>query len=167
MSGKPDRSSSHDVTLRLAPANDAPAIAFLLAEAFDEYRQLYTPEGFAATAITAAEVAARISNGPIWVAVRETVIVGTISVVRKQNSLYVRGMAVHPKARGRRIGERLLSEIEHYAAEKGIRRLFLSTAPFLDRAIRLYEKQGYRRTDGGPDNLFGTPLFTMEKFLPD
>ncbi len=41
--------------------------------------------------------------------------------------------------------------------------MFLSTTPFLHSAIRLYERFGYRRTDDGMNDLFGTPLFTMEK----
>lgn len=158
-------SQSVEVTLRLASTNDSPGIAALLADAFAEYEPLYTPEGFAATTITADEVTQRMSDGPVWVATCENVIVGTISVVRKEDSLYVRGMAVHPKARGRSIGRLLLTEIELYAAANGFRRLFLSTTPFLVRAIQLYEKSGYRRTDAGPYDLFSTPLFTMEKFL--
>ena len=156
----------NDVMIRLAELNDAPAVACLLFEAFAEYRPLYTDVGFAATAISAAEVAARMSEGPVWAALCENVIVGTISVVRKHNSLYIRGMAVHPQARGRRIGERLLKEIEDYAVTHSLQRLFLSTTPFLDRAIRLYEKVGFRRIAEGPHELLGTPLFTMDKFLP-
>jgi hypothetical protein len=35
--------------------------------------------------------------------------------------------------------------------------------PFLNTAIRLYEAFGFRRMNDGPHDLFGTPLFTMEK----
>jgi ribosomal protein S18 acetylase RimI-like enzyme len=74
-------------------------------------------------------------------------------------------MAVLPTARGQRIGELLLLQIESYAGEQGHERLVLSTTPFLHRAIRLYENFGFRRNGEGPHDLFGTPLFTMEKFL--
>ena len=43
--------------------------------------------------------------------------------------------------------------------------MFLSTTPFLESAIRLYEKFGFQRTSDGPLDLFGTPLFTMQKSL--
>lgn len=141
------------------------AIAALLFEAFAEYKSLYTPDGFAATAITAEEIAVRISEGPVWVAVSGERILGTASVASKGDSLYVRGMAVLPSARGQRIGELLLTHIEQFAAAENFQRLILSTTPFLDRAIRLYEHFGFQRTDEGPHELFGTPLFSMKKIL--
>ena len=59
----------------------------------------------------------------------------------------------------------LLTHVEKFAASQGFSRLFLSSTPFLDRAIRLYEAFGFRRTAEGPHELFGAPLFTMEKLL--
>jgi GNAT superfamily N-acetyltransferase len=152
-----------NITIRFATPNDAKAIASLLFESFVEYEPLYTPEGFAATAITTEQIVARTSEGPVWVSVREEGIVGTVSVVAKAQSLYLRGMAVLPLARGERIGALLLTHVEEFARTEGFSRLFLSTTPFLDRAIRLYERFGFRRTSDGPHELFGTPLFTMEK----
>ena len=151
------------IEIRLAKCDDAPAIASLLAEAFAEYLPLYTPEGYAATAITREEVLGRIEEGPVWVAHSGEPILGTVSVVLKGKSLYLRGMAVLTAARGNRVGELLLVHVEMFAASIGVQRLFLSTTPFLNRAIRLYEQFGFRRTSEGPDDLFGTPLFTMEK----
>src|SRR5438094_883457 len=152
-----------NITIRFATTNDAEAIASLLLESFVEYEPLYTPEGFAATAITGEQIIARISEGPVWVAMRKEEIVGTVSVVAKAESLYIRGMAVLPAARWRGIGALLLTQVEEFARTEGFSRLFLSTTPFLDRAIRVYERFGFRRTSESPHELFGTPLFTMEK----
>ncbi len=151
--------------LRLAGPDDASAIAAVLLEAFIDYKPLYTDEGFAATTPKSQEVLARLQEGPLWVAVSAGEIVGTASAVLKSQALYIRGMAVLPVARGRRIGELLLECVERHAIEQNCRRLFLSTTPFLDRAIRLYERFGFRRTNEGPHDLFGTPLFTMQKLV--
>ena len=135
----------------------------MLLASFAEYEPLYTAEGFAATAITSEQVVARLSEGPVWVAVRHEEILGTVSVVAQAESLYLRGMAVLPAARGARIGALLLTHIEEFARTERFSRLYLSTTPFLDRAIHLYESFGFRRASKGPHELFGTPLFTMEK----
>ncbi len=91
---------------------------------------------------------------------------GTVSVIPEGDSLYLRGMAVLPEVRGQRTGERLLTTVEQFAMMGDFRRMLLSTTPFLDRAIRLYERFGFGRTNEGPHDLFGTPLFSMEKVMP-
>lgn len=156
-------SSKANIKIRIAVPEDAPAIASVLYESFVEYKSRYTPEGFAATTPTSDEIQKRIEEGPIWIVECDYAVVGTVSVVPKGEGLYVRGMAILPAARGKTIGNLLLRQVEDFASDQGFKRLFLSTTPFLDRAIRLYEHYGFRRSSEGPDNLFGTPLFTMEK----
>jgi ribosomal protein S18 acetylase RimI-like enzyme len=155
-----------DIRIRRAQSRDASAIALLLAEAFAEYQPLYTFAGYEATVIAKQQVMTRIKEGPVWIAVLDELVAGTISVAPKSESLYIRGMAVLPSARGKGIGQLLLTHVEKFAASQSFSRLFLSTTPFLDRAIRLYETFGFRQTDERPHELFGTPLFTMEKLLP-
>jgi ribosomal protein S18 acetylase RimI-like enzyme len=159
-------SESEQIEIRPATPTDVPTIASILHAAFAEYKPIYTPGGFAATTPTAAQIAARWHEGPVWVALQNGVIVGTVSAVPKGDALYIRSMAVLPDARGHRVGERLLDQIESYAREHNHTRLYLSTTPFLDRAIRLYESYGFQRKTTGPQDLFGTPIFSMEKLLP-
>jgi GNAT superfamily N-acetyltransferase len=144
-------------------------VANVLYESFVEFKPLYTPGGFAATALTADEVVTRMNEGPVWLALRKNgsginVAVGTVAAVRQEESVYVRGMAVVPAARGLRAGSLLLETAEQWATAHGVTRLFLSTTPFLYAAIRLYEGRGFRRLPA-PLDLFGTPLFAMEKML--
>jgi N-acetylglutamate synthase-like GNAT family acetyltransferase len=151
--------------IRLALPDDAPAIASALHRSFAEYESSYTPEAFAATISTPEKILERMNEGPIWVALQNDRIVGTVSAVARADSLYVRGMAVDPASRGSGIGRELLERVEEFASQSGFKRLFLSTTPFLSSAIRLYEKHGFRRSDEGPHHLFGTPLFSMVKTL--
>ena len=154
------------VQLRRARAGDEIAISSVLLEAFREYLPQYTPAGFAATTPSPSEVLRRMEEGPVWLAMIESDIVGTVSaVLRDERALYIRGMAVLPQARGLQIGNLLFELIEEYAKEHGCTKLLLSTTPFLDRAIRLYERLGFVRTSEGPHDLYGTPLFTMENLL--
>jgi len=155
--------SASEVQVRRATTDDAASVASVLRQAFAEYEPLYTEQGYAATTPGAREIAARMGQGPLWVAVYREQIVGTGSIAPKPEGIYIRGMAVNHSARGLGIGRRLLDEIQRFAIAQGCTRLFLSTTPFLNTAIRLYEAFGFRRTNDGPHDLFGTPLFTMEK----
>jgi len=150
-----------NVKIRLAVPNDARAISSILTEAFAEYESLYTKKAFAATTPTREVIKSRFNEGWMWVAVLEEKIVGTVSAVSQNKDLYIRSMAILPVARGNKIGEQLLETIENFAARNDFQRITLSTTPFLNRAIRLYEKFGFVRI--GFDNLYGTPLITMAK----
>jgi GNAT superfamily N-acetyltransferase len=165
------------ICLRMATPADADSVASVLSESFAEYKPLYTPGGYAATTPTAEQIRARWEEGPVWVAVSDVggdvgggvsdvgVVVGTVSAVLRGEELYVRSMAVVPSARGRRVGESLLARVEEFARAHGHARLTLTTTPFLSRAIRLYERAGFRPSSRGPLELFGTPLFEMSKDL--
>lgn len=155
--------SAAHLELRLAGPKDAPVIAAVLHASFVEFKSLYTEGGFAATALGPEQVIIRMREGPVWVALREGVVMGTVAAVVKDESVYVRGMAVLPAGRGSGAGARLLRQVEEWTRGQGLSRLFLSTTPFLDSAIRLYERSGFLRADDGLHDLFGTPLFTMEK----
>ena len=150
------------IRIRVAAPEDAESIAEVLAESFAEYESLYTPPAYTATVPTVDEIRGRFGKEMIWVALRGEII-GTVSAVPKKDALYIRSMAILPKARGQRIGEKLLNEIEKHAGTMNYRKLFLNTTPFLKRAIRLYEKFGF--VFCGADDLYGTPLLTMEKSL--
>ncbi|UCG33227.1 MAG: GNAT family N-acetyltransferase [Phycisphaerales bacterium] len=154
-----------DVLIRRAGPEDAAAVAAVLREAFREYEPLYTPAAFAATTPGPHQIRSRWEEGLVFVVMQEGRVAGTVSVVDRAEDLYVCRMAVLPAAQGRKLGWHLLEHVERYAARAGFKRLVLSTTPFLDKAIWLYEKSGFRRSDKGPWELLGTPLFTMAKAL--
>jgi predicted amidohydrolase/GNAT superfamily N-acetyltransferase len=151
------------IEIRVADPVEAEAIAALLYASFLSYQQRYTDAAFAATTPAPPHVVARMSEGPVWIAVQDGKMLGTVSAVARGSSLYVRGMAVLPEARGWRIAAQLLRQVEAFASTSGFERLCLSTTPFLAEAIRLYERSGFERSDEGPHDLCGTPLFTMQK----
>src|SRR5687767_11061450 len=118
-----------DIQIRTAAPADAASIAAVLHESFVEYKASYTDEAFAATTPAAGQIQSRMIEGPVWVAVLDGVTVGTVSVVPEGESLYIRGMAVLPSARGHRVGEALLQQVEDFASAHGHGRLYLSTTP--------------------------------------
>jgi GNAT superfamily N-acetyltransferase len=152
-----------ELVIRRATIEEAADVADVLREAFEPYRRLYTAAAFAATTPTAADVQQRWNEGPVWVAVQDARIVGTVSAVPRGEALYMRSMAVRPSSRGSGCGRLLVEAVERYATANGHRTVVLSTTPFLHPAIALYERCGFSRTDAGPSDLAGTPLFAMAK----
>jgi len=153
------------VEFRLARPSEVGAVSAVLRQSFAELEPQYTSEAFAATVISDEEATSRMSEGPVWVGLVDGHVVATGSAVVRATGLYIRGMGVVPQARGLRLGWRLLELMEDFARHRGLQRMYLSTTPFLDRAIRLYESYGFERTDEPPHEMFGTPLFTMSRGL--
>jgi ribosomal protein S18 acetylase RimI-like enzyme len=90
-------------------------------------------------------------------------IVGTIAcAVSDAAEGHLRGMAVQPEYQGRGIAEGLLGTAEADLAQQNCSRITLDTAEPLQRAIRFYEKHGYRRSVKTV-NFFGMPLHEYVK----
>jgi GNAT superfamily N-acetyltransferase len=152
-----------EIQIRQANPSDATAVAKILYDSFAEFKPLYTCGGFDATTPPAEQVLVRMEEGPVWLALRGSEALGTVAAVAQGESVYMRGMAVLPVARGLGVGARLFETVEHWAEKQGACRVYLTTTPFLHAAIRMYQKHGFKRMPTGPQDLFGTPLFAMEK----
>ena len=62
-----------------------------------------------------------------------------------QPTVEIKRMYVRPQYRGRRIGRRILRDLEARARERGAVRTRLETGILQPEAVRLYEGAGYRR----------------------
>src|SRR5262245_53119148 len=92
-----------DVQIRRAEATDACAIAAVLDKSFVDYESRYTAEAFAVTISDPDRILERLNEGPIWVAMFNSAVVGTVSAVLRGEALYIRGMAVDPTVQGKKI----------------------------------------------------------------
>jgi GNAT superfamily N-acetyltransferase len=70
---------------------------------------------------------------------------------------WLEDVIVHPEWRGRRIGEALLAGVKQYAIGLGIRRIALLTDFDNERAMRLYERAGFKRSTMVPMRLMLEP----------
>ena len=67
--------------IRLATRSDASAITEVIFQSFLEYKSSYTEEAFSATCPPSTEVEHRLVEGPVWIAVEDDTLVGTVSGV--------------------------------------------------------------------------------------
>jgi ribosomal protein S18 acetylase RimI-like enzyme len=161
---KAKKVSEREFQIRPATPDDATVISSLLREAFAEFEHDYTREAFEVVTPPAEEIVSRFDEGPIWIALMGEKIVGTVSVVPEPDWLYIRSMAVSPRAQGIGIARKLLETVEEYGLENGFYTLFLYTTRFSKDAVRLYKKYGFthvRYTSG--EEWYGTPGIAMEK----
>jgi GNAT superfamily N-acetyltransferase len=150
--------------IRKATADDGPAILACLAAAFAPYRNQYTPEAFVDTVMDSALVQERICEMCVLVAVSEAGVVGTIGCKANGEEGHVRGMAVLPEWQGTRLASSLLEAAEGQLRRAGCGFATLDTTMPLERAIRFYERHGYKASRRVTD-FFGMELFEYTKRL--
>ncbi len=153
-------------SIRSAERSDGQSILDCLQRAFEPYREQYTPEAFSDTVLTPETLEQRFATMIILVSTgpsRETV--GTVAgqVLNKEEG-HVRGMAVRPDWQGRGLAAALLGAIEAELSAQQCSRITLDTTEPLERAMRFYERNGYRRS-GKVADFFGMPLFEYVKRL--
>jgi RimJ/RimL family protein N-acetyltransferase len=62
---------------------------------------------------------------------------------RTDHIAYLGGVAIDPGFGGKGYGQQLISEILSFSRQQGFKRVELSTATINEKAIRLYEKNGF------------------------
>ncbi len=154
------------ISIRKATSEDAPGILACLREAFEEFRERYSPDAFLDTVLTPETLPERLEKMSVFVAVNSAnQIVGTIAcnVVSSEEG-HLRGMAVLPSARGAGIAAELLRRAEAELRSGKCTRVTLDTTEPLQRAMHFYEKHGYRRS-GKVSDFFGMRLTEYQKEL--
>jgi len=145
---------------------DAKGILQCLRSAFAPYRKMYTPEAFRDTVLSPGTIEQRLAEMRIFVATTPTGrIVGTIGYhLRNAQEAHIRGMAVRTTWQGSGAARRLLAAVESEVRKRGCALISLETTAPLERAIRFYERNGFRST-GKVTDFFGMPLYEYVKRL--
>ena len=155
-----------EFTIRPALISDAEEIQQCLRIAFGHYLDSYSREAFLDTVPTVENVRARFHHMSLFVAEdHQRKVIGTIAwYLKSPEEGYIRGMAVLPEWQGKGVAQKLMANVEEDIRSRGCSRAALDTTDPLKRAIRFYEKLGYRRT-GNIEDFFGMPLHEFAKEL--
>ncbi|HZZ66056.1 MAG TPA: GNAT family N-acetyltransferase [Candidatus Baltobacteraceae bacterium] len=108
------------------------------------------------------------SAGALWLALaqsNEAEAVGCVALreLDQPRAFEIKRLYVRPEARGYGIARELLRMAEEAARNQGAREIYLDTKNGMEAAVRLYESEGYSRTQAYRENLCGD-IF-MRKFL--
>ena len=160
------QAQAQQLEIRLARAGDEETVARLLLEAFGPFREQYTRGGFADTVPALNVISERLEAAKIWLAYIGDQPIGTVTGFSEDDRMYIRSMAVTPKAQGHGVGQKLLDTLERDARERGFKKLYLYTTFVLPAAQPLYEKNGFVVTRETPAKEWhDMPGVEMEKTL--
>ncbi len=153
-------------SIRQATSGDAAGISDCLRSAFEPYRGDYTDAAFEDTVLAGDRVHQRLAAMVVFVACTPVgEIIGSIGCqVIGAREGHLRGMAVRPGWHGRGVAQQLLEAAESNLREAKCSRISLGTTEPLRRAMRFYEKHGFRPS-GIVKDFFGMPHFEYVKSL--
>jgi len=94
-----------------------------------------------------------------WIAEMDGQVVGSVFLVRKTaGTAKLRLLILHPDARGKGLGARLVEECVRFAREAGYRKLVLWTQSHLDAARAIYRAKGFVKKHSERHQSFGKKL---------
>jgi len=158
---------SDTLVLRRATADDAAAIARVIAASFEQYRGRLNPES-GAFRETAGGIAADLAKGiAAIVAERNGEMIGCVLVEEQEGDLYFGRLSVLPSARGQGLARQLVDAVEAEARRRGLPGVRLGVRIVLTDNQRLFQALGYRETSREAHPGFDHPTsINMRKPLP-
>lgn len=154
------------IEIRPARAADIDEILECLRQAFEPYRAQYSVAGFTDTTLTRELLLQRLNEMVVLAACDDPGrVIGTVAFsVAHPGEGHLRGMAVRPQAQRSGVAQQLLARAERELRKLGCSRVTLDTTAPLQRAMRFYERNGYRPS-GKVADFFGMRLYEYVKPL--
>jgi len=159
-------SSVEPITIRQATDSDASGILTCLQAAFEPFQTAYTASAYEDTVLTPESLCDRLGGMSVLVALNPSGrVVGSVAYqILHGAEGHLRGMAVLPDVQGRGIADQLLARAEAEFIKANCSQITLDTTEPLERAMRFYERHGYRRS-GRIQDFFEMPLIEYVKAL--
>ena len=137
-------------TIRQAHEDELEIIASLIVDAYAEFAAAMSPDAWSMFAQDIANVGGRRADGEIIVAVRDSSIVGTVTMYREwrgaqPDTLALRLLAVPPKERHSGVGRALMDYAVAEARAGGKRRLILAAMQMMEQIREMAQRMGFQR----------------------
>lgn len=153
------------VTLREAVPEDAPVLAALVREAFEEYRGRLDPPSSAHDK-SVETVTRELKDGGAFLASTGSQSLGCVFFHPRVDHVYLDRLAVLPPFRGRGVARLLIEAVETRARQLGHTRVRLSVRLALEDHHVYYGRLGYQHHGYGTHEGYATPTFViLEKTL--
>ena len=95
-------------------------------------------------------------GGHIFFALKDNVVLGTVALMPTEDNriLELTKMAVLPKARGQKIGQKLMQYCIDFAKQQELYALMLYSNTILENAIYIYRKYGFKEVELETDSPY-------------
>jgi len=102
-------------------------------------------------------------GGYIFFAIENGIVLGTVALMKAGNNAFeLTKMAVLPKQRGKKTGQKLMQHCIDFARENKFDKLFLYSNTILENAIYIYRKYGFVEIPVEADNPYERANIKME-----
>jgi GNAT superfamily N-acetyltransferase len=129
-----------------------------------EYQLDHTFEGYVAAGLGQFANTYNSDHDYFAVAELEGTIVGSIAIVGQRDlTAQLRWFLVHPAARGRGLGKKLLKDAIDFCRQRNYKSVFLWTISELTTAARLYRDAGFQLTEQKTHEIWGA-VRTEERY---
>jgi ribosomal protein S18 acetylase RimI-like enzyme len=129
--------------IRRAEASDAGAIYTILQKAFREYAQAAGLTEVEALKETIADIEREIREKAVYIALIDSIVVGTVRVDISGDTAYISRFAVNSSHRNIGIGKSLMNLVDKYLISKNVREVCLHTASRYGALMRFYYGRGF------------------------
>ncbi|NLL96893.1 MAG: GNAT family N-acetyltransferase [Clostridiaceae bacterium] len=129
--------------IRRANADDAPAVFSILKRAFTEYSHITGQSDLEALKETVEDIKNEIETKAVYIAVIDNEILGTVRLDISGDQAFLSRFAVDSRNRNKGIGKSLMSVVDKYLKEKGVKKVTLYTSSKHCVLMRFYYGRGF------------------------
>jgi len=149
-------------SIRPATETDASDISKLYSTIWGTYADRFPTELLESRTPSPEETLDWLNTDTYFVAETSNETVGVVGCIFKHGTCYLTHMVVDPKYRRQGIGQALVDKVIETAREHHTNKVWLNTVPFLEEAISLYEKNGFKRCAYLRKHLWGLDVELFE-----
>ncbi|MFX1264829.1 MAG: GNAT family N-acetyltransferase [Promethearchaeota archaeon] len=165
MHDKDSKPSNDDFTIRMSEIADAYQISALYKRVWDEYDTLMPRELRESRQPSVSEMREWMKRETYIVAAIGSEVVGVVGCRLMHGTCQLTHMAVDKPHRGAGIGTALVKKAIDFARSKKSHKIWLDTAPFMEEAISIYMKFGFRKSGYLKKHFWGLDIELYELVL--
>ncbi len=148
--------------IRSAKPSDASSISLLYSNVWNQYADRFPEELLESRTPSPDETLTWLETDTYFVAETMNELVGVVGCIFKHGTCYLTHMVVDVEHRRHGIGQALVEKVIEVARDSKSAKVWLNTVQFLNEAISLYKKNGFKKCAYLRNHLWGLDVELYE-----